>query len=58
MKILKNSATDQVSENSNEDITEFTYEHDKQYQGIQFMFMDAIESMDHNNIIVKKFILK
>lgn len=51
MKILKNSATDQVSENSNEDITEFTYEHDKQYQGIQFMFMDAIESMDHNNII-------
>jgi hypothetical protein len=31
---------------------EFAFEHDKQYQSIQFAFMDAIDSMDHNNIIV------
>ncbi len=36
---------------SQDEVIEYTFEHDKQYQGIQFMFLDAIESMDHNNII-------
>ena len=31
---------------------EFAFEHDKDYQNIQFMFLEAIETMDHNNIVV------
>ena len=30
----------------------FTFEHQESYQKIQFKFYDAVESMDHNNIIV------
>ncbi|CAF0744909.1 unnamed protein product [Brachionus calyciflorus] len=31
--------------------TEFTFEHNKDYQLVQFQFLDAVESLDHNNII-------
>ena len=34
----------------------FTFEHQESYQKIQFKFFDAVESMDHNNIIVRKLI--
>lgn len=47
MKLVKNEDT---SGNDSEFI-EFAFEHDKYYQQTQFMFLDAIESMDHNNII-------
>ena len=50
MRLLKETVA--TKDSSKDDIIEFAYEHDKQYQGIQFMFLDAIESMDHNNIIV------
>ena len=33
----------------------FTFEHQESYQKIQFKFFDAVESMDHNNIIVSFF---
>ena len=33
----------------------FTFEHQDSYQKIQFKFFDAVESMDHNNIIVSCF---
>ena len=42
MRILKES----------KDSIEFTFEHAKDYQSVQFHFMDAVESLDHNNIIV------
>ncbi len=45
MRLLKD-------ENSSDDVTEFAFEHDKQYQNIQFMFLDAVETMDHMNIMV------
>ena len=51
MKLVKNEDT---SGNDSEFI-EFAFEHDKYYQQTQFMFLDAIESMDHNNIIVNRF---
>ena len=41
-----------LAENSNENVTEFTFEHSDDYQKIQFAFLDAVESLDHNNIIV------
>ena len=34
-------------------VVEFAFEHSKEYQNIQFAFMDAVESLDHNNIIVR-----
>lgn len=37
---------------SNDNTLEFTFEHSKEYQNVQFAFMDAVESLDHNNIIV------
>lgn len=51
MRLLKD-------EKSSDDVTEFAFEHDKQYQNIQFQFLDAIETMDHMNIMVdmKKYI--
>jgi hypothetical protein len=33
-------------------VIEFAFEHSKEYQNIQFDFMEAVESLDHNNIIV------
>lgn len=33
------------------DPVEFTFEHSKEYQSIQFAFLDAVESLDHHNII-------
>ena len=35
--------------------TIYTFEHQESYQKIQFKFFDAVESMDHNNIIVSAF---
>lgn len=35
----------------------FTFEHNRDYQQIQFKFLDAVESMDPNNIVVKKLVL-
>ena len=32
----------------------FTLEHSRDYQQVQFKFMDAVESMDPNNIVVRK----
>lgn len=32
----------------------FTFEHSRDYQHVQFKFLDAVESMDPNNIVVKK----
>lgn len=42
----------QEAKGINEQI-EFTFEHSKDYQNIQFAFLDAVESLDHNNIIVR-----
>lgn len=30
----------------------FTFEHNRDYQQVQFKFLDAVESMDPNNIVV------
>ena len=30
----------------------FAFEHQEIYQKVQFMFYDAVESLDHNNIMV------
>lgn len=32
----------------------FTFEHGRQYQQVQFKFLDAVESMDPNNIVVEQ----
>lgn len=32
----------------------FTFEHSRDYQQVQFKFMDAVKSMDPNNIVVTK----
>lgn len=32
----------------------FTFEHSRDYQQVQFKFMDAVKSMDPNNIVVRK----
>ena len=39
-------------EDPSTNMIEFAFEHDKDYQNIQFMFLEAIETMDHNNIVV------
>ncbi len=39
------------------DAIEFAFEHSKDYQHIQFAFIDAVESLDHNNIIVCKILI-
>lgn len=31
----------------------FTFEHSRDYQQVQFKFLDAVKSMDPNNIVVK-----
>lgn len=31
----------------------FTFEHSRDYQQIQFKFLDAVKSMDPNNIVVQ-----
>uniref|UniRef100_A0A8C2W6V3 Transcription factor 25 (basic helix-loop-helix) n=1 Tax=Cyclopterus lumpus TaxID=8103 RepID=A0A8C2W6V3_CYCLU len=36
---------------SKEGIQYFTFEHGRQYQQVQFKFLDAVESMDPNNIV-------
>ena len=41
-----------LNETSNDGQVEFAFEHSKDYQNIQFAFIDAVESLDHNNIIV------
>ena len=38
--------------NESKDSIEFTFEHAKEYQTVQFHFEDAVASLDHNNIIV------
>jgi hypothetical protein len=37
--------------NTDNKIIEFTFNHNKEYQTIQHAFLDAVESMDHNNIM-------
>lgn len=49
MKLLKEEGQDKTSE--------FAFEHSTDYQKIQFLFLDAIDSLDHNNIIVIDFFL-
>lgn len=39
---------------SKDGIQYFTFEHGRDYQQVQFKFLDAVESMDPNNIVVKK----
>jgi len=51
MKILNDSSTSKES-NASCQITEFAFEHAKEYQQLQFAFLDAVESLDHNNIMV------
>lgn len=36
----------------------FTFEHNRDYQQVQFKFLDAVESMDPNNIVVSRQSLK
>lgn len=31
----------------------FTFEHSRDYQQVQFKFLDAVKSMDPNNIVVR-----
>lgn len=38
---------------SKDGIQYFTFEHGRDYQQVQFKFLDAVESMDPNNIVVK-----
>ncbi|XDV29369.1 hypothetical protein PO909_032505 [Leuciscus waleckii] len=37
---------------SKDGIQHFTFEHNRDYQQVQFKFFDAVESMDPNNILV------
>lgn len=39
---------------SKDGIQYFTFEHGRDYQQVQFKFLDAVESMDPNNIVVKQ----
>lgn len=39
---------------SKDGIQYFTFEHSRDYQQVQFKFLDAVESMDPNNIVVRK----
>lgn len=34
----------------------FTFEHSREYQQVQFKFLDAVESMDPNNIVVNEIL--
>lgn len=34
----------------------FTFEHSREYQQVQFKFLDAVRSMDPNNIVVKMWL--
>lgn len=34
-------------------VQHFTFEHHREYQQVQFKFLDAVESMDPNNIVVR-----
>lgn len=46
-----------IKENDpNDNTIEFAFEHNKDYQTVQFAFLDAVESLDHNNIIVRSVI--
>lgn len=38
---------------SKDGVQYFTFEHSRDYQQVQFKFLDAVESMDPNNIVVK-----
>lgn len=40
---------------SKDGIQHFTFEHNRDYQQVQFKFFDAVESMDPNNIVVILF---
>lgn len=37
---------------SKDGLQHFTFEHNRDYQQVQFKFFDAVESMDPNNIVV------
>lgn len=39
---------------SKDGIQYFTFEHSRDYQQVQFKFLDAVESMDPNNIVVSQ----
>lgn len=41
-------------EQSKDGIHYFTFEHSRDYQQVQFKFLDAVKSMDPNNIVVNK----
>jgi hypothetical protein len=41
--------------NQRNDIVDFTFEHLRDYQHIQFDFLDAVDTMDHNHIVVSSF---
>lgn len=40
---------------SKDGIQHFTFEHNRDYQQVQFKFFDAVESVDPNNIVVILF---
>lgn len=40
---------------SKDSIHYFSFEHSREYQQVQFKFLDAVESMDPNNIVVNSF---
>lgn len=42
---------------SKDGIQYFTFEHSRDYQQVQFKFLDAVESMDPNNIVVKMMMM-
>lgn len=44
MKVLK--------ENAEDGSIEFAFEHSAEYQKTQFIFLDAVESLEHNNLVV------
>ena len=52
MKILNDVPTTKESNASPAQVIEFAFEHAKEYQQLQFAFLDAVESLDHNNIMV------
>lgn len=52
-KYLKNGLVMRIL-NETQNLIEFTFEHLQEYQKIQFEFVSAVESLDHNNIIVSK----
>ena len=52
MKIVNDGSTNKESNASSGQVIEFAFEHAKEYQQLQFAFLDAVESLDHNNIMV------